>query len=483
MISDSTEGTASELKGQLAERERELRILRQEFSKAESMFQTSLRDISTDSSNSAVELASLKAQLVVEQSKAAKCQSDTAAKTTNLSAKLQVEQRKMEALETRLIQAEVIHQEQMSEITDFLTEKQQELRLSDTDLLEMSAGRFASGHTGPSEMKELKERLAEEQAKVSQAERKLVKSWSDQRAIDLQWQAEVAARDERLKEVQKDLAKAEWWASLSKRSPQHKEILDIKEELSMEQSRASRAERRLAEAQDAARLLEEMQTLQDAFNHEEACVLQMKTALIHAQAQRQLTAEVATQIQAAADATAKGNLEQLSWEFGRQQRELQKVMSEDAAVVKMQARTRGNQARKQVAVMKASKKAEIQPTESAEDPIPGATTGPPSSTPPESKKQEKDQKALDSETLELRAKLTTALTDSAQSGALAEGLEKVYGKPSRAVQTLRKEVAVLRNKLSLAEASRAVTPPSTPSRRTPAKKKLQQSPSSAAWHN
>lgn len=249
----------------------------------------------------------------------------------------------------------------------------------------------------------------------------------------------------------------------------------------MEQSRASRAERRLAEAQDAARLLEEMQTLQDAFNHEEACVLQMKTALIHAQAQRQLTAEVATQIQAAADATAKGNLEQLSWEFGRQQRELQKVMSEDAAVVKMQARTRGNQARKQVAVMKASKKAEIQPTESAEDPIPGATTGPPSSTPPESKKQEKDQKALDSETLELRAKLTTALTDSAQSGALAEGLEKVYGKPSRAVQTLRKEVAVLRNKLSLAEASRAVTPPSTPSRRTPAKKKLQQSPSSVRF--
>ena len=69
------------------------------------MFQTSLRDISTDSSNSAVELASLKAQLVVEQSKAVKCQSDTAAKTTKLSAKLQVEQRKSEALETRLVQA------------------------------------------------------------------------------------------------------------------------------------------------------------------------------------------------------------------------------------------------------------------------------------------------------------------------------------------------------------------------------------------
>ena len=74
----------------------------------------------------------------------------------------------------------------------------------------------------------------------------------------------MAARDESLKEVQKDLAKAEWWASLSKRSPQHKapscglpvvypaswvmldvfqEILDIKEELSTEQSRAARAER------------------------------------------------------------------------------------------------------------------------------------------------------------------------------------------------------------------------------------------------
>ncbi|CAE7705843.1 unnamed protein product [Symbiodinium sp. CCMP2592] len=483
MISESTEGaTASELKRQLAERERELKILRQEFSKAETMFQTSLRDISTDSSNSAVELASLKAQLVVEQSKAAKCQSDTAAKTTNLSAKLQVEQRKSEALETRLVQAEVIHQEQMSEITDFLTEKQQELRLSDSDLREMSAGRLASGSAGPSEMKELKERLAEEQAKVSQAERKLVKSWSDQRAIDLQWQAEVAARDERLKELRKDLAKAEWWASLSKRSPQHKEILDIKEELSMEQSRAARAERRLAEAQDAARLLEEMEALQDALNHEEACVLQMKTALIHAQAQRKLTAEVATQIQAAADATAKANLEQLSWEFGRQQRELQKVMSEEAAAVKMQARTRGNQARKQVATMKASRKAEIQSTESAEDTKPGATTGPLSSTPQEGKKQEKDQKALDSATLELRTKLTTALTESAQNGALAEGLEKVYGQPSRAVQTLRKEVAALRNKLSLSEASRAVTPPSTPiSRRTPAKKKLQQSPSSVRF--
>ena len=59
----------SELKEKLAEKERELKALRQEFSKAESVFQTSLADISVDSSNSAVELASLKAQLAVEQCK------------------------------------------------------------------------------------------------------------------------------------------------------------------------------------------------------------------------------------------------------------------------------------------------------------------------------------------------------------------------------------------------------------------------------
>ena len=69
MMSQEPRGVA-ELKDQLAEKERELKALRQEFSKAESTFQTSLADISADSSNSAVELASLKAQLAVEQSKA-----------------------------------------------------------------------------------------------------------------------------------------------------------------------------------------------------------------------------------------------------------------------------------------------------------------------------------------------------------------------------------------------------------------------------
>ena len=41
-----------------------------------------------------------------------------------------------------------MHQEQMNEITDFLTAKQQELRLSDSDLLEISAGRIISSR-GP----------------------------------------------------------------------------------------------------------------------------------------------------------------------------------------------------------------------------------------------------------------------------------------------------------------------------------------------
>ena len=69
-MSETSQGASQHLEERLAERDRELKALRQEFSKAEAVYQTSLREISADSSNSAVELASLKAQLAVEQSKA-----------------------------------------------------------------------------------------------------------------------------------------------------------------------------------------------------------------------------------------------------------------------------------------------------------------------------------------------------------------------------------------------------------------------------
>ena len=63
----------SQLRDELIAKEEDLKRLRLEISRSESIFQKSLANISADSSSSALEVVSLKAQLAIEKSKARLC--------------------------------------------------------------------------------------------------------------------------------------------------------------------------------------------------------------------------------------------------------------------------------------------------------------------------------------------------------------------------------------------------------------------------
>ncbi|CAL1151758.1 unnamed protein product [Cladocopium goreaui] len=265
-----------QLQDELMQKQLELKKLKQDLVHSESSFEKSLEQISVESSESAVEVASLKAQLALEQSKVAKIQNEGASKATSAHAKFLVEQRKAETLETRLVETEVIHQEQISEITEFLEARRRELQLEDIDF-----SKLRHPPDVPNEVERLKAALAEEQERVSSAERKLVKGWSDQRAIDLKWQAEVAARDESLEAMQKEVSKAEWWASLSS-SPELKDLVGLKTELEEERDKNLRTERRLEEVQADSKK-GECEKLQASLNKEEARHLQLQLALTKAQ--------------------------------------------------------------------------------------------------------------------------------------------------------------------------------------------------------
>eukprot|EP00435_Cladocopium_sp_Y103_P022548 s2007_g5.t1 len=426
-----------QLQDELMQKQLELKKLKQDLAQSESCFEKSLEQISSASADSAVEVATLKAQLALEQSKVAKIQNEGASKATSAHAKFLVEQRKAETLETRLVEAEVIHQEQISEITAFLEARCQELQLEDVDFSKLRHPPDVPNAPRDARLHGDLLTLAEEQERVSSAERKLVKGWSDQRAIDLKWQAEVAARDESLEAMQKEVSKAEWWASLSS-SPELKDLVGLKKELQEERGKNLRTERRLEEVQADSKK-EECEKLQASLNKEEARHLQLQLALTKAQIEDETLRKADLEIPTTPTDQAV-NAEELL----RLNLQLQQLTGE-----LQEAKVQGSSGRAEAAKRKASVAVESRPS------VPVVKVL--------SREVASSRSLLSLTDDGLRTKLAIALMKAVQDGSLQQHLDKAKTVPRSHLQALRQEVVQLRRQLKTAEvASSQNTPLSTP---------------------